>query len=331
MSRGEDVNWGTKEIIWDLFAKLGIKPEVILRDYDKIVRSDEIPLRTTPIDARTVKKVIDELQLLSVSVIATLPRHVQERREDWGDIQEEVKKLSDELIIKSHSSINTEKDNTSSNIGLLRERHLNYICNQAILVLECMENAELKRGAREFGIDDYEPLQIGSNDWRLDPVNWCDLVSPDFTPEKAWGDAFDLFKQHTKESRFWFHLEELHKNAKYLWEKYDSFAGKFSTADTQLNEKWELIKKTREYTLLNSRNPLTPTLEYQNANPYYSNYDCEQIMKRFYIIDPDLIKMQQGLQFLSEQLWDDLQPQNIDSTIYSGHCNKCPEGNASQQ
>jgi len=93
MPRGPEPSWEMRTAIWDLASKLGPKPEVILRDLQRLCRHD-MPLESeTPPDSRTVKRVIQELQTLKLEVLATLPRRIWHLREDYYTIRAELENL----------------------------------------------------------------------------------------------------------------------------------------------------------------------------------------------------------------------------------------------
>ncbi len=82
-----------KTAIWDLASKLGPKREVILRDLEKLCRRD-MPLEGEILpDPRTITNTINELQALSVKVLATLPPHVWEMRKDYKEIRPKLERL----------------------------------------------------------------------------------------------------------------------------------------------------------------------------------------------------------------------------------------------
>ena len=88
MPRGRIPSWEMKRTILDLFGKLGRKPEVIQRDIDRLIgRGKPLEGESTP-NVKTISNVIDELQELSLSVLRELPRHVQEKRNDWPEIKQ---------------------------------------------------------------------------------------------------------------------------------------------------------------------------------------------------------------------------------------------------
>ncbi|MEE8374297.1 MAG: hypothetical protein V3R87_11315, partial [Dehalococcoidia bacterium] len=73
--------------IWDLYSKLGHKLEAIQREIDtRLYQDSRLEGQSAP-DVRTISKIIDELQTLSPSLVLELPRHVQEKRDDWSEIR----------------------------------------------------------------------------------------------------------------------------------------------------------------------------------------------------------------------------------------------------
>ncbi|MCP4608274.1 MAG: hypothetical protein GY845_06130 [Planctomycetes bacterium] len=94
MPRGKVPLWAMKEAIWESMAYNGPRPEVISRDIHRMKRDANSPIfgEDTP-DPRTIDDIIQELQELPVSRIATLSPHVRECRNDWEEIREEVERI----------------------------------------------------------------------------------------------------------------------------------------------------------------------------------------------------------------------------------------------
>ena len=93
MPGGKVPSWSMKEEIWDLAGKLGNRPEVILRDLEKLCREGKPFEGEFPPDRRTVSKVINELQILRKEMLATLPRHVWFLRNDYDDIKNDLVRI----------------------------------------------------------------------------------------------------------------------------------------------------------------------------------------------------------------------------------------------
>ena len=92
MPRGKEPSWAMETTIWDLASKLGARPEVMLRDLEKLCRKDG-PLESEfPPDPRTVKRVIEKLQTLKVDILATLPRRIWQLRKDYNTIRDELER-----------------------------------------------------------------------------------------------------------------------------------------------------------------------------------------------------------------------------------------------
>jgi len=209
MSRGPVPSWRVREIIWDLAAKIGPKPEVIIRDFDPIAVSENLGYVRTKIDHRTIRKIIKELQSLSVPLVALLPRHVQELRNDWSDIKDEVREINEEEQ-KRAIRINDPS----------KESHLNRIYSLVGLIKSCLANPKMELLPYDIKL----PLNLYGCDWRLDPRTWCLLSTPDFSDEKLWGVEFILLKQHMELSPFRKHLEELWESVEKLENDYTDIA-----------------------------------------------------------------------------------------------------------
>ena len=97
MPRGKEPSWAMKTAIWDLASKLGPKPEVILRDLEKLCRHDKPLEGELPPDPRTVRRVIEELQTLKADILATLPRRIWKLRRDYNAIRDELERGGQEM------------------------------------------------------------------------------------------------------------------------------------------------------------------------------------------------------------------------------------------
>jgi hypothetical protein len=102
MPKKPELSWEMKMAIWDLAAKQGERPEVILRDLGKLwpkgERKEELP------DPRTVRKTISEFQSLPAAVLKTLPKHTWLLREDLEHIRVQ---LEDQAHTKPQVSAET--------------------------------------------------------------------------------------------------------------------------------------------------------------------------------------------------------------------------------
>jgi len=101
MPMGPLPSWAMKTTIWDLYAKMGRRPDVIIRDIDKLIGQDKPLQGESAPDRRTVIKVIDELQTIAVDIVRTLPPHVQRCRNDWAQIEQEFKRPSEMSLLIS--------------------------------------------------------------------------------------------------------------------------------------------------------------------------------------------------------------------------------------
>lgn len=300
MPRGPELSWAMKQIIWDLAAKLGPKPEAIFREIDDLVWKDKrIDGRSAP-DPRTIRKVINELQTLSVSVVGTLPRHVQELRGDWPQIK-------DELLAKENLSPD------------LRTRHIDRVMAQVESLRSCLTNPE----PETIPYADRPPLQLMGHDWRLDPVMWLHLCAPDLSDERLWGPEFELLKQHMKASPFWGHLEELGEAVKELEKDYESTAEKLGAKDEEFRKSWESLRERKAWATEPFRTPHSPQPDETKYEPYYGEGYCSKVMREFLRIDPAMSGKQVDLEKRLQQLWDDLLPHNVEPIIESGRCVKC--------
>ena len=83
-----------KTYIWELASKQGPRPEVILRDLNRLTYEDQ-PLEGELVpDRRTIRRVIDEIQTLDIEILSTLPRHIWPLRKDYRDIKGELGRIA---------------------------------------------------------------------------------------------------------------------------------------------------------------------------------------------------------------------------------------------
>jgi len=89
--RRPDLSWDMKVAIFDSAAKHGPeKLTAITRDLDRLV-GKELLNEPTP-DPRTIKRTLEEFQTMPISLLAILPRHIWEIRQDWPTIRDDLQR-----------------------------------------------------------------------------------------------------------------------------------------------------------------------------------------------------------------------------------------------
>jgi hypothetical protein len=208
-----------------------------------------------------------------------------------------------------------------------RKNHLDNMNKQADILRSCLEDNKLYL---QSGYTLRKPLEINGNDWRLDPVTWVRLCTPDFSDESLWGREFPLLKAHTKGSPFWKHLSELHQKAVNLEQDYEKAAQKLVTEDDRFAAIWEVFRKRKLELLPHrpSRNPIA--LDDDDLSQYEPSCKpdlCEQIIDRLSKVDNKINSLDRPieLEVLLDQLNIDMVSTNIQTVIAKGWCDGCPK------
>jgi len=202
----------------------------------------------------------------------------------------------------------------------LHSRHVDRVIRSVDLLRSCLINPKLvlipKR--REY------PLELNGQDWRLEPLTWFRLCTPDLSNEELWGPEFFILKQHMKESPFWKHYYQLWQEAIKLDKAYQDVARNLGQRDREFNETWREIEKHMVHPYHISRIPDDPEPDWEQYKSCCDRAQSEKLIKMLIRVIPDLVDQQCGLEQLLEQLHQDLLPDEIEPLIVSGHCDNCP-------
>jgi hypothetical protein len=179
------------------------------------------------------------------------------------------------------------------------------------------------------GLPDRGLMTVRWFDWRLDPVRWFYLSTPDFSEKKQWGEEFPILESHIMKSSFWEHLDQLKQLTVALEKKYDDIVSILLINDESFKLTCEILKSKRTQweplaIFRPSRTPFNPDLELEQLEPYYDKELIEKIMHRFESIVPDIWEPQSKLEEMLNQLYEDLLPDTINPIIVDGHCDRCP-------
>jgi len=208
-----------------------------------------------------------------------------------------------------------------------REEHTRLIKEEAKRLRACVRNPRL-----HMLPDKRELLEVDNQDWRLDPVMWFYLCTPDFSNSKRrWGDSFSLLRQHTRGSSFWKDYGDLWKAARKLEEDYQIAAIQLGKDFDEYRELWnqisvEKLGRKRGSLFRPSKYPDAPLEEYEDFIPSYDTYYCDQVLSRFSKIIEGLVMQLLELEQKLEQLYSNLEPHKIYPIIDQGYCCECPQG-----
>jgi hypothetical protein len=168
---------------------------------------------------------------------------------------------------------------------ILRQEHLQRLKQYPDVIRKCLEHPTLTY------LPDRGLLTFRGYDWRLDPVKWFYLSTPDFSSED-WGPELTMFRSHSSESNFWVHLEQLKEATNELLNEYDSAAPILSRNNQTFDNFWSTIKPKRtcwEDDYWSGRPSRTPSYPEPNMNeitPYYKG-EIDSIIHEFDVITVD--------------------------------------------
>ncbi len=225
-----------------------------------------------------------------------------------------------------YNQLNTWRRKLAVN-KLLREEHLQDLINLSKSIRRCIEQPNLDERP------DYHPLMsVRGYDWRLDPVMWFYLCTPDLSKTDSWRTEPVLLKSHiennpVKDSPFWEHLDQLWQKVKSLEHDYDKTAIKLMKEDKEFRKLWksiqvERMQREKSEGYKPSRTPLSLTL-ITDIKPYYDQGKVDGVMSRFKVIG-HLSSRQFEIEQILGQVYKDLSPNEINDIIISGYCDKCP-------
>jgi len=202
--------------------------------------------------------------------------------------------------------------------------HQENLRSAVALIRSCLEHPALN------DLPDYrELLEMRRYDWRLDPITWFYLCTPDFADTASWGKEFVWLRSHMAESPFWEHLKQLKQAVDDLKKDYDRVAIKLFRSDQQLRKFWtkiqvEQLKRERNRDDRPSRTAHTPEPPAEDLQQYYDQDYAKTVMQKLKSADGSFTEKQLELEKMLDQLNDDLLPDEIDPIILSGRCDKCP-------
>jgi hypothetical protein len=218
--------------------------------------------------------------------------------------------------------------NELSIIELSIGKHLNDLIELASSIRHCIVPPNLDEEP-----DYHHLMNVMGYDWRLDPVMWFYLCTPDLNKVNSWPTEPALLKSHiesnpSKKSPFWEHMEELWQKVKALESVYDKRAVDLMKEDKNFKEYWESIQFERVKRedvggYKPSRTPLSLSLII-DVKPYYDESKVDEVIREFEKIKDFLEGDQFELEQILNQLYKDLNPNEINDIIINGRCKKCP-------
>lgn len=146
------------------------------------------------------------------------------------------------------------------------------------------------------------PLELHEQDWRLDPITWFYLCTPDFSEEGMmyWEDKF---VKQLKRSSFWNHYQKLKIEVYRLQKDYENSAPTLADEDRNI---WQQIQGERNEHFLPSRVPISLEPDWDQWEPYYDREYCDRVIRVFNDNIDDLTDRLCGLEELLQQLNGDL-------------------------
>ncbi len=149
------------------------------------------------------------------------------------------------------------------------------------------------------------PLELYNQDWRLDPITWFYLCTPDLSEDKErfWSKAYAKFKEKMEKSGFWQHYGKLKSAAYRLQSAYKEAA---PNLPTELIAVWESIQKELTLRLMPSRIPQNPEPDWEAWRPVHDPDTCKKVFTAFLKLIPDLYTQLIEMEELLQKLNDDL-------------------------
>jgi len=204
-----------------------------------------------------------------------------------------------------------------------RKQHLDSLATLAQKLRDRIINPEINR--RHYG---GKSIWFWANqDWRLVPETWLRMMVPYLEDRKIWGLHFNNLMSHLVDSRFEKDYVEITEKALSLEKELSKVAkDELQRQDPVAYQAWKTIEVALEdyygITVDNFEPDVIPTPS--NIVPLpYSHDICEQMMARFIESIPDLNTKFNDMEKLLQQLWDDLDPDEIAFKIEQGKCERC--------
>jgi hypothetical protein len=213
---------------------------------------------------------------------------------------------------------------------LLGDRHQSKKLPHGHVDLLLMQAVELRKYLTEPDLfelpDDRELLTISGKDWRLDPIMWFHLCTPDLKNKDAWGATFRMLLEHLEGSQFLKDYASLRQAVGRLEQDYNRAAIQL---DAEARASWldiQTEKAMREKTSvpLPLRHPGASDASMDRSPPYEPCL-CKKMIREFSKVmkEPPLWMRLRDLEKQLKKLSLDLDPHEVWACIEKSHCSDC--------
>jgi hypothetical protein len=214
-------------------------------------------------------------------------------------------------------------DVETENQRQIRNIHIDTLKDQITSLRRCLEHPGI-----EYAVD-RGPLMFRGRDWRIDPVRWFCLSTPDIESDD-WKPYLEQLRSHTPEWPFWNHLEELKKNTNSLAKEIFEAGDEISRRNLAFKSLWDNVVKERTYLIYGSqyrpsRTNLHPEPELVDMEQTLENDMIELVIGEIesYLSEP-LWEKQGALEEMLDQLTADFLDPRLNDWIVKGRCDGCP-------
>ena len=293
-------SWEDSIIVWERMAQGDTDSQIV----------EWLGLQGHHRDRKTVGALRLELNELPKELATTLPRIVLDY---W-------KTLSSDPLGSAAEPHSTDAPTDESHNATRWDSHLSRLVDGIKEIRMLVHNPRLEH-IPYTGQE--EPLWLASHDWCLMPEEWVRLVTPDFSDEALYGNAFPQLKQHLSGSPFLINLDELHKMAFGLEMDIKDRVKELGKRDLQLQKVWHELETKRKWELETSRTPLN-SRDWENTKPPYGDGFAAQVCLVLYRGPmPDIYNRLWKLVEKLDQLNKNLDPDIVDKLLIYGACDQC--------
>jgi hypothetical protein len=178
------------------------------------------------------------------------------------------------------------------------------------LLLKCIFNPRISTPPRYARY----PLELNGQDWRLDPITWFYLCTPDLSEdvEYLWEDATPKFMNTIKKTKFWRDYIKLRYEVFQLNKGYEEAVQKLSETDVKLKELWDKITCERQRYERSSRVPRFPEPSWDEWEPCYDRECADSVLTQFLTVMPDVHERLIWMDDMLQQLNDDLATKQLE-------------------